>query len=78
MILWLFVIDQYIYDHLHLHQPVIRHACCVQVNQKILGRLHQVQRITRRLKKERRYRSSSEKQMFLSIFEELFHFPQLI
>lgn len=28
---------------------------CIQVNQKILGRLHQVQRITRRLKKERRY-----------------------
>ncbi|XP_026172576.1 TCF3 fusion partner isoform X2 [Mastacembelus armatus] len=26
-----------------------------QVNQKILGRLHQVQRITRRLKKERRF-----------------------
>ncbi|XP_012678347.1 TCF3 fusion partner [Clupea harengus] len=26
-----------------------------QVNEKILGRLHQVQRITRRLKKERRY-----------------------
>lgn len=39
--------------------------CCVQVNQKILNRLHQVQRITRRLKKERRYMTSCR---YLKVF----------
>uniref|UniRef100_A0A3P8SAY0 TCF3 (E2A) fusion partner n=1 Tax=Amphiprion percula TaxID=161767 RepID=A0A3P8SAY0_AMPPE len=46
-----------------------------QVNQKILGRLHQVQRITRRLKKERRYEPSSQHLQFYRLSERFPEFP---
>ncbi|PWA23889.1 hypothetical protein CCH79_00010841 [Gambusia affinis] len=42
-----------------------------QVNQKILGRLHQVQRITRRLKKERRYETSMSIKSFYAYLQVL-------